>query len=136
MEGIKTFTIKKIERILGSKADIGSLVECINSMEIKATPIGEGGNAVVYAVLGGSFDKVCLKKVKDKPQIIFNDIDQEHYFQINAREAGVRTPFSLISINTNNGRYLIMERIRGNSVLEIIKNPKLLPEKFGFQEIL
>lgn len=126
----KNLTIEKIEKIVDSK-NIIDLIECIKSLEIKAFPIGEGGNAIVYVAQGTVFEKVCLKKIKEKPQIIFNDIYQEYDFQIKAREAGVRTPFSLISIKTNDGDYLIMEKIEGHSVGEIIKDPNLLPLNFN-----
>lgn len=129
MENYKTLTVEKIEKVIDSK-NSASLMECIKSLEIKAVPIGEGGNAIVYAALGTAFEKVCLKRIKEKPQIIFNDIEQEHDFQVKAQEAGVRTPLSLLSINTDYGKYLIMERIIGHSVGEIVKDPDLLPKNF------
>ena len=125
----KILTIEEIEKISNSK-EVADLVECIKSLELKTVPIGEGGNAIVYAALGTSFDRVCLKKAKDKPQIMYNNIDQEHQFQMMARDAGVRTPFSLISIKTDEGKYLIMERIEGYSVAEIMEKPELLPKDF------
>lgn len=126
----KVFTVKKVEIILDAKEDTLALVECIKSMEMKATSIGEGGNAIIYAVLGTAFDKVCLKKVKEKPQIMLNDIIREHEFQDMVEDAGVRTPHTLASIDTSEGKYLIMERVEGHSVFEVLQNPKLLPENF------
>jgi len=129
----KILTIQKIEKVIDSKEDITELVECIKSLEIEAVSIGEGGNAIVYAALGTVFEKVCLKKIKEKPQFKYNDLTQEHQFQVMAREAGVHTPLSLISIKTNDGDYLIMERIEGNTIGEIIENPELLPKNFDFK---
>ena len=129
----KIISFQKIEKVIDSREGTADLIECIKSLEIKATPIGEGGNAVVYAALGTNFDRICLKKIKEKPQIMYNDIDKEHQFQIMARNAGVRTPFSIMSIKTDDGEYLIMEKIEGSSIEEIIQKPELLSEKFNFK---
>jgi tRNA A-37 threonylcarbamoyl transferase component Bud32 len=127
---LKILTIEKIEKVIDSSESVQKLIECIKSLELMAISIGEGGNAVVYAMPGTSFEKVCLKKIKKNPQILYNNIDEEHDFQISAKKAGVRTPFSLLSIKTNDDEYLVMEKIEGNSVGEIIKNPQLLPKNF------
>ncbi|MCX6754324.1 MAG: AarF/UbiB family protein [Candidatus Nomurabacteria bacterium] len=129
---IKHFKVEKVEKIIDSK-NIDDLMDCIKSLEITASPIGEGGNAIVYVAEGTVFEKVCLKKIKEKPQILYNDIDQEHKYQMMAREAGVSTPLSLVSINTSEGDYLIMERVDGHSVGDIVRNQDLLPKNFDAQ---
>lgn len=128
---LKVLTIEKIEKVIDSSESVQKLIECIKSLELKAVSIGEGGNAIIYAMPGTAFEKVCLKKIKKNPQILYNNIDEEHDFQILAKKVGIRTPFSLLSIKTNDDEYLVMEKIEGNSVGEIIKNPKLLPQNFN-----
>jgi hypothetical protein len=70
---LKPFEIKKVQKIVESK-ETESLLECLESLEIHAESIGEGGNAEVLAIAEGPFSKVCLKKIKEKPQIICNSI--------------------------------------------------------------
>lgn len=131
MEG-KKFEIKHVQKIIESK-DAQALEECIASLEINAVSIGEGGNAVVYVAEGTPFEKVCLKKIKEKQQIIYNDVDQESIYQMKVREAGVNTPFSLLSLKTEGGHFIVMERINGNSVKDILKDDKLMPPNFNYK---
>lgn len=128
----KVLKIQEVEKIIDSK-ETEDLIECINSLEIISSSIGEGNNAVIYATLGTPFDKVCLKKVKEKPQLICNDIEEEHRYQHMAKKAGVRTPLSLVSLKTDEGQYFIMERIDGCSVREAVNNPDFLPKKFDYK---
>ena len=69
MESIKSFEIKKVQKIVESK-ETEALLECLATLELHAESIGEGGNAEVFALGAGPFSKVCLKKVKEKQQII------------------------------------------------------------------
>ncbi len=131
MESIKPFEIKKVQKIVESK-ETEALIECLKILEIHAESIGFGGNADVFAIEEGPFSKVCLKRIKEKPQMICNSIDTENEFQGKAQGAGVRTPLTLISVETDHGDFLIMERINGSTVEEVIKNPSLLPENFDY----
>ncbi len=132
MEHIQPFEMRKVRKIVETK-ETEALLECINSLEIHAESIGEGGNAEVFAIEGGQFSKVCLKRIKEKQQLICNSIDEENKFQGKAREAGVRTPLALISIDTDKGSFLIMERVDGCTVEQAIQDPSQLPENFSYQ---
>ena len=132
-QGAKTFTVKKIEKLIDLKEDVEALIECIKSLESKATVIGEGGCAVIFALLDGKFDEICLKKIREKPHINYNNIDQEHDFQVGAKKAGVRTPLSIYWIKAENETYLIMERVKGYNLAEVLRNPNLLSKKFDFK---
>jgi serine/threonine protein kinase len=115
------FEVKKVAKIVESK-ETPDLVECLTTLEKHAKQIGEGGNAVIWVAEGTPFEKVCLKKIKPQPQIIYNEIK--------VREAGVLTPLTLISFETKDGEYLIMETIEGCTVSEAFLKPSLLPENF------
>lgn len=129
---IKPFEIKKVQKIIESK-ESNSLLNCIETLEIYAEKIGEGGNADILAVSQGPFSKVCLKKIKEKPQLICNSIDRENEFQEKAREAGVRTPLTLISFETEGGgNYFVMEKIIGSNLEEVLIDSSLLPENFSY----
>jgi len=93
-----------------------------------------GDNAVVYSLEVIELENICFKKIKPKPRIVYNNIDEEHAYQKKIKEAGVRTPFSLLSIETEEKeKYIVMQKINGHSVRDIIKNPNLLPEKFNYE---
>ncbi len=131
MEEIKPYNIEKVAKIVESKETM-RLLNCLQTLELHAVSIGEGGNADVFVAEETPFKKVCLKKIKQKPQILSNDIDQEHKYQIMAREAGVSTPLPLISFEAEGKKYLIMERVDGHTILEVLEKPSLLPKKFDF----
>ncbi len=132
---IKPFEIKKVQKIVESR-ETEALVECIESLEIHAVSIGEGGNAEVMAIEEGSFSKVCLKRLKEMPQIDCNSIDRENELQGLARKAGVRTPLTLISLETDNNKFLIMEKVIGCTVEEVLAKPSNLPEKYSHEEFM
>lgn len=127
--------IKKIQRIIESK-ETEDLLACLESLEIHAESIGEGGNAEVFAIAEGPFSKVCLKRVKELPQLVCNSIDREHELQYKARKGGVRTPLTLISIETEKGNFFIMEKIIGSTVEEVLAVPSKLPEAFSVETFM
>lgn len=133
MEINRQFEVKHVARIVENK-ETEALSECIKTLEIRAKTISEGGNAVVYAAEGTPFEKVCLKKLRERPLLLGNSIDAEHQYQELVREAGVSTPLSLISIETNEGSFLIMERVNGCTVEEAIQKPALLPKDFDYKK--
>jgi tRNA A-37 threonylcarbamoyl transferase component Bud32 len=50
-----------------------------------------------------------------------------------ARKAGVRTPLALISVETDQGTFFIMEKVEGHNVEEVIATPSLLPPSFDYE---
>lgn len=128
----KVFNIKSIERLIDSK-ESNNIVECLLKIKLEATPLNEGGNAFIFIPLEKSLQNACIKKTKEKPQIKYNDINEEHMIQRKLKERGLRTPLTLVSFKTEEGEYFVMERIKGYSVREIINNPTLIPEIFNYE---
>ncbi len=117
--------------------EVDTLIECIKNLEINAIPIGEGGNAIIYISDIDDFKNACLKKIKEKPQINSNNIDEEHKYQMMARMIGVNTPLALFSFKSiENIEYLVMERINGNTVGDIVRNMDLLPINFNKEKFI
>ena len=133
MEPKSPFEVKKVAKIVESK-EVDNLVECISTLELSAKEIGQGRNAVVYAAEGTVYENVCLKRIRNKPEVLANTIDEEHKFQIEAKNVGVRTPLSLVSLETQNGIYLIMERVNGPTAAAVASDPRLAPENFNYSE--
>ena len=132
MENIP-FSIKKIEKLINTN-EVEYLEECIKKLEVHFVPVGEGGNAIVYLAEGTPFEKIVFKKVKENPQIDYNDIIQEHKLQEKVKELGVRTPLTLLSIETEEGdKYLVMEKVEGYSVKDIVLDESLMPKKFDYK---
>ena len=132
MEG-KIFKIESVKKLIDSK-EAEDIEECILKVELHVNPIGEGNNANIYIPEDESLRSVCIKKGKEKQMMIFNSIDDECEFQKVCKNSGIRTPLTLLSFSSNEKEdYLVMERINGNSVKEILKNTNLMPEKFNYQ---
>jgi len=131
----KTFKPEHIKRLINSKEE-SKIEECILKVELNTEPIGEGGNAIIYIPENESLQNVCIKKTKDKPQIMCNSIDEEHSLQEKAKNAGIRTPTTYLSfINKNDGKeYFLMERINGYSVKDIVKDEGLMPKNFEYEK--
>ena len=116
----KTFKVEHVQRLIESK-EAENIIECILKIELHTIPIGEGGNAIIYIPEEESLQTVCIKKGKEKPQIIFNNIDEECEIQRNLKNLGVRTPLTILSFTTEEkGDYFIMERINGSSIKDIL----------------
>lgn len=128
----KIFNIQSIKKLIESK-EVDTLLECIPNIELDESPIGEGGNAFIYIPKNESWRNACVKKIKTIQQIVCNDIEKEHELQEKLRERGVRTPLSIAFLKTEDGNYLIMERINGHNVKEISENPSLMPESFDYR---
>lgn len=129
METIKPLEIHKVNKLIESK-EAEELEECLQRLELKSFSLGQGGNAEVLGIEDHHFTNVCLKKIKEKPQMKANTIDIEHQFQIDAYKAGVRTPLTLISFETDDGKYFIMERVFGITIEELCNKPSLAPKGF------
>lgn len=131
----KLFKPDSIKRLIESK-EAEKVCDCILSVELKAEPIGEGGNGLVYIPKDEMLGSVCIKKIKEKPQIFYNSIDEEHKYQEKLNKIGVRTPMTLISFKDKNDgqEYFIMERINGHSVKDILKDENLMPKNFEYNK--
>lgn len=130
----KVFKAEHIKRLVDAKENKEiNVIECMLSAELEADPIGEGGNAEIFIPVEKAWETVCLKKIKERPLLHCNNIDEELRLQKKARRCGVRTPLCIISFEEKGEKFFIMERIFGNTIEEILKNPALLPEKFNYK---
>lgn len=126
------FENSSVKKLIESN-EVDIILERIKNVEFEETPIGEGGNAVIFVPKEEKLKGVCLKKVKEKPQIQYNDIEQESKYQEELRENGVNTPEILVSIDSPNGKYFLMERVDGYNISEVIQKPELMPKKFDYE---
>lgn len=128
-------TMETIKRYLEIK-DSKQILECVDKYIEKAEKIGEGGNAEILAIDVYPVEKICLKRIKTDTPTCFqnNDLDKEFETQVRANAAGVKTPYSItLVLDTNNKKeYLIMERILGPSLEDILSGTKQFPKNFDF----
>lgn len=113
------------------------LIDCLEKRLETSLEIGFGNNGNVYSLEdeSGIFAGICVKKIKEKPLLMCNDIDTEAQYQRKLRKGGLKTPRYLIVVkDENDQKYFIMERIRGVSIGDAIINPKLLPKEFSSQD--
>jgi len=107
------------------------VVDTIEKIQKNKEPLGKGRAAEVYAFPEESF---CIKEIKDDSwEYNFNDIHTEHELQQNAIEIGIRCPkliLSIIDTDHKESKYLVMEKILGSSIKDIIDGKKGIPENF------
>ena len=127
---LKIETAKKIIET----SETERLERCIQNHELNAKLHKQGGNAEIYTSPNPVYKNICLKKIKDRPQILYNNVDNEMSFQIKVRALGIKTPLPLLSVETKDGRkFILMEFIKGETVSDILNKPSLLPKKFNYE---
>jgi tRNA A-37 threonylcarbamoyl transferase component Bud32 len=128
---------KKFEVIKKFIEDIDpeELLACVQSLEKRSEQIGWGKNADILAVGDKNYRMLCAKKLKPKPYLIDNRPEEEFKYQEMVRELGVRTPFSIAMIRNieTKEEYIIMERIMGVSVGDVVKNNAPIPEAYNHE---
>lgn len=134
--GNKLEVIKKYVETINEQ----EIVSCLEKTLLNAEKIGFGNNAEVFK-LQEPFESVCVKVIKKQPQVIVNNLDEEFNFQQKVNETGIKTPKNLIKIkNIETGQeYMVMEKITGRSLSEILKDPNFNMLQFdidGFFEKL
>jgi RIO-like serine/threonine protein kinase len=114
------------------KKDTGKILECLNQIEHLAILIGDGKSAEIFSVPEGDYMQVCLKKIKKTPEVKGNDIDTEFEHQNSVASLGVRVPLTIARIKNKvtNEEYLIMERILGPDIEQVISFEKELPKGY------
>lgn len=129
----KTAHIKSVEKIEDTP-ETSEIQEKIKDLEENFLFVGEGGNAIVYTTENPAFEKFCFKQLRKNPQLNCNDIYREHDLQVKATEQGVRTPLILLAIETDeNEKYIIMKKVNGHSVKDVLANNNLLATKFNYE---
>ncbi len=130
-QSLELHSFKNIELLTHEKS-AEKVIHAIEEGRHLFEPIGEGGNAEVFALResGLELSHVCLKEIKDQPVLKGNDLLAEAKIQNDAHDFGVRTPLVYSIVESNEGkRYFLMERIFGASLEDFAKDQKKkLPE--------
>jgi serine/threonine protein kinase len=106
--------------------NIDSILECLDRTLKNAEKIGAGKNAEVFK-LEKPWNDICVKVFKKEREVV-NEFDTEFEFQEAVNDLNIFTPENLLSIENKetNQQYLIMERINGLSLRDLLdgKNEK------------
>ncbi len=106
-----------------------NLIEEISSNHIE---LGRGDEARVYFSQNNKKQDFCVKELHVPPRVfVVNSIEQEMFLQEQAIECGVRSPKPVLCLETEQGEsFMVMETIKGHSLLDIIEKRLPLPDKF------
>lgn len=129
MEGVEKLEV--IKRFVEQKED-KAIEKCLNNLIKKSESIGAGDNAEVLGIKDKHFGYVCMKKMHKNPKIICNDVVAEFEYQQEVSDMGVRVPKLLAYIkNPSNGdTFILMERIMGPSLKDIIELGAPVPKNY------
>ncbi len=131
-----TFHLEVVRRYIENK-EAEELIECLETLEPESVVIGQGKNAEVYGLDEGRFKSVCVKKIREQPELKCNDLDTEVDFQNRARELGIKTPltFAYIIIKEEKPQEMIlMERIYGCSIGDIVFGNEKVPDNYDHKK--
>ncbi|MFZ5390778.1 MAG: protein kinase domain-containing protein [Patescibacteria group bacterium] len=106
-----------------------NLIEEISSQHIE---LGRGDEARVYFSQDDKRQDFCVKELHIPPRVfVVNSIEQEMSLQEQAIQCGVRSPKPVLCLETDQGEsFMVMETIKGHSLLDIIEKKIPLPDKF------
>lgn len=127
----KAFHLETVKRYIETK-EVEELLECLGNLESQAVSIGEGKNAEVFGLDEGTFKSVCMKKIKEHPELKCNDLDTEVEFQNRIRELGIKTPLTLAYMVDTDSKeeFILMERIYGCSIGDIVYGEAQVPDNY------
>lgn len=130
MEGIPHLEV--VKQYIENK-ETESLMECLDILAPHAVPIGEGKNAEVLGLDEGRFKNVCMKRFHKNPELKCNDLDMEVEFQNSVYELGVKTPLTFVHIKDTETKeqFILMERIHGPTIDDIVNGDTRIPENFN-----
>lgn len=131
----KGFHLETVKRYIENK-ETEELLNCLESLEPNAVLIGEGKNAEVFGLDEGKFKSVCMKKIKENPELKCNDIDMEVDFQNRVKSLGVKTPltFAFLKDTESKEEFILMERIEGCSIGDIVYGNSKVPDKYNHKK--
>lgn len=131
----KAFNLETVKRYIETK-ETEELLECLNKLESNSVPLGEGKNAEVFGLDEGKFRSVCMKKMRENPQLKCNDLDTEVDFQNRVRELGIKTPLTMAYMIDPELKeeFILMERIYGCSIKDIIYGQDQVPDKYDHKK--
>jgi serine/threonine protein kinase len=131
----ETISLEKKIEILHKyieSADDEQLLLCLEKNRERAETIGYGKNAVVYAVEDERIGHLCVKEINKFPEIKYNGPEEEFEFQESLNSRGIKTPYTIAQLQDEEGKgYIIMERIKGYSIGDIIEKNLPFPEGFN-----
>lgn len=123
--------IEALHRYVEQK-ESDDIVSCVERMlEEGKVSIGEGDNAEVFIVENEKYGDLCVKRSKVDKQLLVNDEEVEMNIQDDAWSRGVRVPRPLVFLRSKEtgNKYIVMERIDGQTIGEVLK-AKILPEVY------
>lgn len=112
--------VKRYQELINEE----ELIACLEDTLVGAQEIGVGNNAIVYSLTG--FDSFCVKKINKYPKVVINSLDEEAEFQQEVFNLGIPTPryFKKLRHKETRQEYMVMERIDGFSLGDILENPE------------
>lgn len=123
--------LEVVKRYIETK-ETEELLECLNKLESKSVPLGEGKNAEVFGLDEGRFKAVCMKKMRENPELKCNDLDTEVDFQNRVRALGIKTPLTMAYMidSESKDEFILMERIYGCSIKDIVYGQDQVPDNY------
>lgn len=116
-------------------ADDEDICNCLERNRNKAIELGRGNHAVVYTVEDPVLGSVCVKEMVQDPEIEANDPEIEFEIQDELNQKGVKTPYVIAQVfdKESKRQYIVMERVNGLSIKDLIREKKDLPENFDLE---
>lgn len=106
------------------RKDESAIVEKVEKLiEQYGESIGAGQNAEVFGVIEGEYGNFCVKKSFRPKKVLANSEEVELDFQALLSKRGVRVPvpFVLLENKKTKDRYIVMERIKGQTLGDIFE---------------
>lgn len=131
-DGKKKFEV--ITRFIERK-DEPSILACLERLRSQAEVIDQGENAEIWALEGHELSDLCVKKLKKTPKLSYRSLEDEFKYQKDVNAIGVRTPldFMIVKDTETQEEYLIMERIYGVSIAQVMGEFSRKPIPLSFE---
>jgi len=97
--------------------------------------LGGGETAKVLTFNDQEKQDLCIKLITH-PEKADIPIEQEFQLQCNAVASGARVPRPIITVSEREQAFIVMERIRGHSVKDIIEKKLSLPPAFDLEPFI
>lgn len=110
----------EVVRSYAEKFNDAEIIACMEDVLKNSEIIGVGKNAEVFDLPG--YEELCVKKLIKNPEKVINSIDTEAEIQREVFDMGIATPmyYKKLRDNTNGQEYLVMQRIKGYSVGDLL----------------
>jgi serine/threonine protein kinase len=128
---MEKFSIR-IEEKGGYEYLVPKILNLIEEVIENKIELGRGRAGLVFTSENETF---CIKEIVDSNALFSsNNIGQEFDIQKRAIEGGVRSPKLILSLETEDRKFLIMERINGGSLKDIKEGKIEKPKNFDHKE--